>query len=82
MRGRSANGDVDYYRVVTTGTPQVWRLDATGTGIRYLRWLLPDGTVRAEADIAADGSSASLWDMYLTPGQHGSRSRRPARTTP
>ena len=69
MRGRSANGDVDYYRVVTTGEPQVWRLDVAGTGIRYLRWMLPDGTVRADADVSTDGSSASLWDMYLTPGQ-------------
>ncbi len=69
MHGRSANGDIDYYRLQTTGAPQVWRLDAAGTGLRYVRWMLPDGTVRADADVSSDGSIASLWDMYLTPGQ-------------
>ena len=70
MRGRSHQGDLDYYRVAVTGEPQVWRLDATGTDIRSLLWLEPDREVRGTADISADGSRASLWDMYLVPGRH------------
>ena len=70
MRGRSANDDEDLLRLATTGEPQVWRLDATGTGIQSVLWLEPDREVRGTADIAVDGSSASLWDMYLVPGEH------------
>jgi Mg-chelatase subunit ChlD len=70
MHGRSANGDPDQYLVTTTGEPQLWRLEATGSAIRSLRWLEPDGEVLGTGDIAADGSRASLWDMYLIPGRH------------
>ena len=70
MRGRSANDDEDLLQLIVTGEPQVWRLDATGTEIRSLLWLEPDREIRGTADVAADGSSASLWDMYLIPGEH------------
>ncbi len=70
MRGRSANNDEDLLRLTVTGEPQVWRLDATGTKIRSVQWLEPDREIRGTADISADGSSASLWDMYLIPGEH------------
>ena len=70
MRGRSANNDEDHLVLTVTGEPQVWRLDATGTDIRSLLWLEPDRQVRGTADISADGSRASLWDMYLVPGRH------------
>jgi hypothetical protein len=70
MRGRSANNDEDHFRVTIKGDPQVWRLDAAGTAIRSLLWLEPDLELRGTADIAPDGSAASLWDMYLVPGEH------------
>ena len=38
--------------------------------IRSVQWLEPDGELRGTADISADGSHASLWDMYLVPGEH------------
>jgi hypothetical protein len=70
MRGRSANGDVDYYRIPVAGEPQVWRLDVEGSGIGSVQWVEPDLEVRATADVSADGTSASLWDMTLIPGEH------------
>jgi hypothetical protein len=70
VHGRSANDDIDYYRIPITGEPQVWRLDATGSGIVSLQWVESDRSVRGTADIAADGTSASLWDMALVPGDH------------
>jgi Mg-chelatase subunit ChlD len=70
IHGRSANNDPDHYLIRTTGAPQLWRLDATGTGIRSLLWLEPDGELRGTADVSADGTAASLWDMYLIPGRH------------
>ena len=56
--------------VTTTGAPQLWRLEATGTAIRSLQWLEPDGELRGTAEVSADRTSASLWDMYLIPGRH------------
>lgn len=70
MRGRSADGDVDTYRITVTGEAQVWRLDAAGTAIRSVTWVDPDGEVRGTADVSADGTRASLWDMALVPGDH------------
>ncbi len=70
MHGRSANGDDDHYMIEVTGEPTVWRLDVTGTGIRDVLWIEPDREVRGTADVARDGTSASLWDMYLIPGRH------------
>lgn len=70
IHGRSANGDDDHYVVEVTGEPQVWHLEVVGIGIRDVRWLEPDREVRGTADIAPDGSAASLWDMYLIPGRH------------
>ena len=70
MHGRSANNDPDHYRITTTGEPQVWHLEATGSAIRSLLWVEPDGEVRGTADVSADGTHASLWDLYLIPGRH------------
>lgn len=70
MHGRSANADDDFYVLEVTGEPQVWRLEVAGSGIRAVRWMEPDREVRGTADIAPDGSAASLWDMYLIPGRH------------
>ena len=58
------------YRLPIAGEAQVWRLDATGDGIRSVTWVQPDGQVRGTADISADGTRASLWDMALVPGDH------------
>jgi hypothetical protein len=70
IHGRSANNDPDHYRITTRGEPQVWRLEATGSAIRSLLWLEPDGDLRGTADVSPDGTRASLWDLYLIPGSH------------
>jgi hypothetical protein len=70
LEGRSANGDTDFYRITVTGDPQVWRLDATGTGIEQLLWLEPDLQIRGTGEIADDAERASVWDMALVPGDH------------
>lgn len=70
LHGRSANNDPDHHLIVTTGAPQLWRLEATGTAIRSLLWLEPDGDLLGTADVSTDGTHAALWDMYLIPGRH------------
>jgi hypothetical protein len=70
LRGRSANEDRDYYRITVAGEPQVWRLDATGTGIQELLWVEPDLEIRGTGDVSADGTHASVWDLALVPGDH------------
>jgi len=70
MRGRSEDGDVDVYRVHVEGAPEVWRLEATGTGLASPLWTQPDGTRVGVASVAEDGSSAQLVDLYLVAGDH------------
>ena len=70
VHGRSANDDIDYYRIPISGDTQVWRLDAQGSKIVSLQWVQPDLTIRGTAEISADGTTASLWDMALVPGDH------------
>ncbi len=70
LQARSANDDPDYHLVTTTGAPQLWRLEATGSAIRSLQWVEPDGELLGTADVSTDGTHAGLWDMYLIPGRH------------
>ena len=35
-----------------------------------MRWVLPDSTDLADAQVSSDGTSATLPDMYLIPGAH------------
>ena len=70
IRGGVSEGDRDYYRIAVTGPPQLWRLDATGTDIATVAWVTADDTALGYALVASDGTSASLEDMYLIPGDH------------
>ena len=70
MRGRMSVGDSDFFRVSVAGTPQLWQLDATGTNIERVEWVSADGTQLSTAQVSADGTSATLVDMYLIPGDH------------
>ena len=68
IRGVFTEQDYDFYRVTTTGEPQLWQVDATGSGISALRWVQADGTELGTGDIT-DGH-ALLTDLYLIPGNH------------
>ena len=70
MRGRLSAGDADYFRITVAGTPQLWQLDATGTKIDRVDWVAADGTQLGSAQVTADGTSATLVDMFLIPGDH------------
>lgn len=70
MRGRLSASDDDYFRLTVTGTPQLWQLDATGQKIDRVDWLSADGTQLESAQVTADGTSATLVDMFLIPGDH------------
>lgn len=68
--GRSDDGDLDHYRIEVTGEPQLWQVDVDGPGLERLELTRVDGTALADGTIDADGSHASLVDLYLTPGDH------------
>ncbi len=70
IRGQFASDDRDTFQFTTTGVPQLWQVDATGTGITGLLWLNPDGTPLGSGDVASDHTSATFTDMYLMPGEH------------
>ena len=70
MHGHLATDDRDTFLVTTTGEPQLWQVDVTGTGINALIWEKADGTELGLGDVAEDHSSAHATDLYLVPGEH------------
>ena len=70
VHGRADGEDDDYFHVVIPGAVQLWRLDASGTGLDSLDWVQRTGQVLATTPAADDGTSASLTDLYLIPGDH------------
>ncbi|HKZ92499.1 MAG TPA: hypothetical protein VJZ50_10190, partial [Candidatus Limnocylindrales bacterium] len=70
VRGRSLGADTDHFRVLVAGEPQLWQVDARGTGITSLDWIRPNGERLAAAAIPDDRSAATLTDLYMVPGEH------------
>lgn len=69
MRGR-AEGESDLYRLVVTGEPQLWQVEARGTAITALEWVDGGAYAMGYGIIADDKASATLYDLYLVPGEH------------
>lgn len=70
VRARALDGDVDHFRVHVTGQPQLWQVNARGTGLTALDWIRLNGQRLAAAAVSADGTAATLLDLYLVPGEH------------
>jgi Mg-chelatase subunit ChlD len=70
MTARGGPEDDDVFRVAIDGEPQLWQIDVAGSAIRRADMVSPRGVTLASADIASDGSSATLADLYLVPGEH------------
>jgi len=70
FRGRLGAADTDHLRVTTTGEPQLWQVDVTGSGINSLRWEQADETNLGGVYVTLDERSARLTDLYLIPGDH------------
>jgi len=68
IRAQFGPQDYDFFRVTTTGEPQLWQVDVTGTGIGSLRWVKADGTELGSGELTA--GHAFLTDLYLIPGNH------------
>lgn len=68
--GRFTGSEDDYIRVLVTGAPQLWRLDVSGTGLARVDLVDADGAGLAAANVASDGTSAGLSDLYFVPGEH------------
>ncbi|HKZ92863.1 MAG TPA: hypothetical protein VJZ50_12060, partial [Candidatus Limnocylindrales bacterium] len=69
-RGRGDPLDMDVYRLQIDGDPQLWRLDLTGQDIDALTWMRPNGTELDRATLDPSGTTATLTDLYLVPGEH------------
>ena len=70
VTGRGDDSDTDFFQAVTTGEPQLWRLEADGTAIKDLDWVQLDGSPLAAGDVSADETHAVLRDLALDPGRH------------
>ena len=70
LTGRGDNADSDFFQAITTGEPQLWRLEADGTAIKDLDWVALDGLPLAAGDVSADETHAVLRDLALDPGRH------------
>lgn len=69
MQGSFDGDEWDVFHFVTTGEPQLWDVSITGTGISQLDLTQADGTELATA-LISDGSGGTIYDLYLTPGDH------------
>ena len=70
MRGLALSGDPDVFRVVTTGDPQAWTVQVTGSQLDGLAWLDGDGNPMALGEVSTDRSTAVLADAFLPAGEH------------
>lgn len=70
VRARARDGDVDHFRVLVSGEPQLWQVDARGVGLTALEWIRLSGERLATAAVSSDGAAATLVDLYLVPGEH------------
>ncbi|HRA48993.1 MAG TPA: hypothetical protein PK819_13065, partial [Thermomicrobiales bacterium] len=69
LTGQYDGNDTDFYRFTTTGEPQLYDVQISGSGISELDYVKPDGTQLATANIT-DGAGGTLYDLYLVPGDH------------
>jgi Mg-chelatase subunit ChlD len=69
MQGSGGAEDADVLATTADGDPQLWRVDVTGTGLDRVEWIRADGTTMGSAEVAADGTSARLVDLFFIPGQ-------------
>jgi hypothetical protein len=70
MRARLHPLDTDMFRVRTDGEPQLWQVDVGGGTGMDVAWTRGDGTVLGRGQSGDGGTSATLPDMYLAPGEH------------
>lgn len=70
MRGRAEDGDADTYRLTVTGEPQLWQVEARGSDLSSLEWVDGAGYTLGTGVVADDAASATLYDLYLVPGEH------------
>lgn len=67
VRGELYGKDTDFLRVDITGEPQLWRVQAIGTGLKGLRY----HTLGERSEHADKGESRlRLNNLYLLPGTH------------
>ena len=70
MNGRGGPRDDDIFRLHVDGEPQLWRIDIEGSDLARTELLRARGRPIASGVISGDGSSATLEDLYLVPGDH------------
>jgi Mg-chelatase subunit ChlD len=70
MRGRAEGGETDMYLLNVIGEPQLWQVEARGAGIGSLLWIDGGGYAMGYGVVADDHATATLYDLYLVPGEH------------
>ena len=70
MQGSFDGQDTDTFSFTTSGDPHLWDVVATGSGIGDLDMATRDGTSLATAALDPNGAGGTIYDQYLTPGEH------------
>jgi hypothetical protein len=67
--GRFQDSEVDYFTFTVAGEPQLWSIEAEGSGFDSISQL--DAVGRTVARAPADTGLAIIVDAFLLPGDHG-----------
>ena len=77
LTSQGASADVDSFHFMVSGEPQLWQVTATGPGVTGLETVDAIGATAMSADAAADPGTgvmaATLYDVFLLPGDRGFR---------
>ena len=68
--GRLAPNDRDIFRFTVTGEPQLWLVEAKGTGVSTVSVLDAAANVETSRTPVSGSAVTQIFDLYLTPGEH------------
>ena len=70
IKGTLPSGDVDFFTLSVTEQPQLWRLQAIGTGLRDLSYLPQHGRSKDSVRASTSSRRLRLDNLFLLPGTH------------
>jgi hypothetical protein len=68
--GRTAGSETDVFRFTVEGAPQLWRVQALGTGLSSLSYLNAAGDEEQERSAEDGARLVRMSNLFLLPGEH------------